>query len=148
MRKQFFINKEFQTRFILFMIFVAFGTLITTWLVLRGYFGEFHELADQSKLGANHPFRELIQYQEHRMNLCFGILAGVNVAFITGIGLWMSHKIAGPIFRLVETLNHSKKGEVEFKVRETDYFQELPVALNHFLKSDFQPPADSSPVRS
>ena len=136
MRKKFLVNKIFQTQFILFMTVVAFFTLLSTYFILRGYFGEFHELANQSNLGANHPFRELIRYQEHRMYMCFGILAAINVVFITAFGLWMSNKIAGPIYRIVETLKTAKKGETDFRIREKDYFQELPRAINQFLKSE------------
>jgi hypothetical protein len=133
MRKNFIINKEFQFKFIFFMLLIGLLTLTSTYLILQDYFIEFYKIADESGLPSNHPFRELIGYQKDKMHLLFVILAGINLLVITLSGIWMGHKIAGPIYRIVKSLKEDKGTEII--TREKDYFKELPEALNEFLRN-------------
>jgi hypothetical protein len=45
----------------------------------------------------------------------------------------MGHKIAGPIYRIVKSLNEGKRTEIE--TRKKDYFKELPEAINSHFKN-------------
>jgi hypothetical protein len=132
MRKNFITNKEFQLKFTSFMILIGVITLASTYFVLQNYFREFYQIADESGLPSNHPFRDLIGYQKDKMQLFFMILAGINILMITIAGIWMGHKIAGPIYRVVKSLN--EKNGTEFVTRQNDYFKELPEALNQYIK--------------
>lgn len=132
MRKNFIINKEFQFKFIFFMLLIGLVTLASTYFVLQNYFTEFYLIADESGLASNHPFRELIGYQKDKMKLFFMILAGINLLVTTASGIWMGHKIAGPIYRIVKNLKEDKS--TEFVTRQNDYFKELPEALTKYLK--------------
>jgi len=137
MRKKFLINKAFQFKFILFMMGVGLISLAATFLVLQGFFREFQSLADASHLAPNHPFRDLISYQKDQMNIFFIGLAVINVAITAICGLWMSHRIAGPIYRIVQTLKNpaAKEEKKTFNTRKGDYFQELPEALNEYVQN-------------
>ncbi len=114
------------------MILIGVITLASTYFVLQNYFREFYQIADESGLPSNHPFRDLIGYQKDKMQLFFMILAGINILMITIAGIWMGHKIAGPIYRVVKSLN--EKNGTEFVTRQNDYFKELPEALNQYIK--------------
>jgi len=133
MRKNFIINKEFQFKFISFMLLIGLLTLASTFMVLQNYFTEFYQIADESGLPSNHPFRDLIGYQKDKMQIFFMILAGINLILITVSGLWMGHKIAGPIYRIVKSLNEEKGTAIV--TRKKDYFKELPEALNQYFKN-------------
>jgi len=136
MRKKFLINKAFQLKFVAFMVVVGLVSLVSTYLVLQGYFREFRALADASGLAPNHPFRDLIAYQKDQMNIFFVGLTVINITITAGFGLWMSHRIAGPIYRIVQTLKSADSGEKkEFTTRKGDYFHELPEALNEFVQN-------------
>jgi hypothetical protein len=132
MRKQFLINKEFQLKFIFFMITLAVVTLLANFFVFQSYFKDFMKLADESGLAANHPFRDLITYQKQTFNQWFLYIALFNFIVITVCGLWMSHKIAGPIYRIVQSLRNQVK--MPIKTRKGDYFPELPDAINQYLE--------------
>lgn len=133
MRKKFFINPAFQSKFILFMLLITTISLCMTYLTFNLTFNEFHSMADSSGLANNHPFRELILYQQERVRYFFLLIGAIQVLLIIGLGFWMGNKIAGPIYRIVKNLNNPEfKGE--FTTRKGDYFKELPEAINRFLK--------------
>jgi hypothetical protein len=133
MRKKFIINKEFQFKFIFFMLLIGLITLSSTYFVFQNYFKEFYQIADESGFPSNHPFRDLIGYQKDKMQLFFIILASINLLIITISGIWMGHKIAGPIYRIVKCLKEEKGTQIE--TRENDYFKELPEAINFRFKN-------------
>ena len=132
MRKNFIINKDFQYRFIFFMLIIGLLNLASTYILFHNYFIEFYHIADESGLPSNHPFRALIGYQKDKMQIFFIILAGINLLVITLSGIWMGHKIAGPIYRIVKSLQE-QNGE-KIITREKDYFKELPEAINLYIK--------------
>jgi magnesium-transporting ATPase (P-type) len=117
------------------MAIIALVTMASTYVVIHLYFAEFQKLSDQSGLASNHPFRDLLNYQQMKMNKFFIILAIVNIFTILASGIWMSHRIAGPIHRMVQSLNNFSGIKTEFKIRKNDFFQELPKALNNFLNT-------------
>lgn len=136
MRKNFLINKPFQIRFISFMVIVGLVTLISTYAILLDYFRELQGMATSSGLAENHPFRDLLRYQKDKLDIFFIYLAVINLTIITLSGVWMSHRIAGPIYRIVKNLRSPsflKEGQ-RIISRKGDYFQELPEAINDFLK--------------
>lgn len=133
MRKNFLINPFFQVRFVIFMIIVSTISMGMTFIMFKLCFQEFYQLADSSNLANNHPFRDLIQYQEGQFVTFFIILAVSNVILITLMGLWMSHRIAGPIYRITKNLLDPNFGG-KISTREDDYFKELPEAINRVLK--------------
>lgn len=135
MRKNFLINKPFQLKFVFFMMAVGMASLLTTYLVIQGYFREFLALANQAELSANHPFRDLIDYQKDRMNIFFAILALINVLITVVSGIWMSHRIAGPIHRIIQSLKNPSGESPEISTRKDDYFKELPEAINEFVRN-------------
>jgi nitrogen fixation/metabolism regulation signal transduction histidine kinase len=63
------------------------------------------------------------------------IVAAGAVTFI--ITLFVSHRIAGPVYRLEKDIAEVTKGNlnVTFRVRKNDEFQSLAEALNQMVKS-------------
>jgi hypothetical protein len=53
------------------------------------------------------------------------------------IGAIFSHRIAGPLYRINNLLKEmAQNSELqEFKVRKSDFFQEIPESLNQALRS-------------
>lgn len=115
------------------MLFIGLITLSSTYFVFQSYFKEFYQIADDSGFPSNHPFRELISYQKDKMQIFFLVLVGINLLIITISGIWMGHKIAGPIYRITKSLREDKG--TEFTTRKNDYFKELPLALNEAFKA-------------
>ena len=77
----------------------------------------------------------LLEYQESTFLLALVIISLIQFSFVFVIGVFVTHKIAGPILRLKRHLKESAEGNIkELKFREKDYFQEVPVLFNELLK--------------
>nr|MBA2405139.1 hypothetical protein [Bdellovibrionales bacterium] len=63
--------------------------------------------------------------QKHDLDALFIGLAAFNFFLLIGVGFIISHRIAGPIFKLKKQLSHLSEQSEDFKLRETDFFQEL-----------------------
>ena len=72
-----------------------------------------------------HIFFKFLSNQKHDLDSLFVGLAAVNFLLLIGVGFIISHRIAGPIFKLKKQLGASGSDSEDFKLRQTDFFQEL-----------------------
>ena len=139
-RSVFLINPHFQLRFIGFTTLLS-AISMSTFLGCNFYF--FYSL---KKLGFNfglaeeHPFFTFIKQQQALMNQIFFFSAIILFAIIFLLGLFFSHRIAGPIFRMQRLMSDFSKSDsnlinnLELKFRENDYFPELASSFNAFVR--------------
>jgi len=73
--------------------------------------------------------------QQRTLGAVFVIIAFVAVAVGMGVGLWISHRVAGPIYRMRRHLQEAAAGRAPkpIRFRQGDYFQELADAYNEEL---------------
>jgi sensor histidine kinase YesM len=141
-RAKYLINKRMQLgltfRFvfltILFSLFMGFEVYITIWPVVSGSIPE--------------PLMNLVRYQIIVRLLLFLI----PISFvITGFSIILTHRIAGPIYRLEKTLDELIQGEdVRYiKLRKNDELKDLAAKLNEVIRiiKEFRAPEkkDSPP---
>jgi len=132
-RRQYLVNPGFQLRFMLYLsIAVSIGLAI---LYLSNYF-YFDVLSSEGRelgLDPSHPYYEFIQDQRRLLNRTYLI---VSVAVFIGLmifGLFLSHRVAGPIYRIESYLKQVTKGEVHLRpvtLRKGDFFPELADIVN------------------
>ena len=135
-RKVLIINPRFQYRMMIHAL--TLGAFIVGVLYGANYY-LFYNLAQtgiQLGLPATHPYFQFLEQQNLLMNWIFLITAGVVLSVILLWGAVISHRIAGPVYRIckhLQTMAETKKvSEVSF--RKNDYFPELADSLNSYLK--------------
>lgn len=122
---------QLVTYFILFYLIVVSALYIT----LRTMFGSF--FIENGRM--SHDCLPMLQMnhinQQKSLNWVFGTfgLTGLILTFIGGV--MISHRAAGPIYRLRRLVREITDGQVpdQFKSRKDDYFQELFHELNQLL---------------
>lgn len=130
-RKKLFIKKEFQGKLLLgCFLFVAGGGLLFNVLV---------EVLSADTLTISYPNQDLQLDQTPFMllkqvlttNWFLIIIAG---SFVMTASLFLSHRIAGPMFRFESTLDNMIKGRLDntIHLREKDEGQELAQKINEF----------------
>jgi len=134
-RKKILINPKFQIKFVGFFItFFLLNFLITVGVIIFS-FNKFSEMGSTLNLAPDSVFFEFLRNQQHELLLLILIstLISTLVAFIGG--LYLSHKVAGPIFNICTQLEDSKgkKTIPILEVRKDDFFQELPESINEFI---------------
>ena len=136
-RKSYLIKPDFQWRMI------AYAAILSALILLLVYFANNYFISSLGSLGVeaglppDHVFFRFLGEQASILDSIFlGIAVGVNILVIFG-GLWLSNRIAGPIYRVETCLKQFNQGEVVEKVsfRKSDFFSELVQALNELIQN-------------
>ena len=128
------INPRFQWTLIGYAAFIAAIILIAVYGLFTFGFHEFVNIGNQAGLPADHVYFQFIKMQEATfLRVIAAISVIVGIILIVG-GLIISHKIAGPIYRLQKEFNTmSSEKPVKLrnvKFRKGDFFPELAEAFN------------------
>jgi methyl-accepting chemotaxis protein len=135
-RKTYLINPKFQISFILFSTITSLLGMSVFFAAVNYFFWSFKNMGKEYGIPENHIFFKFINDQSYKMNFFF-LISAVVVFFISLIGaLLLSHRVAGPIYRMTAHLNNASKNQEyqEVKFRNGDFFIELQDAFNTFVK--------------
>ena len=131
-RKVLLINPKFQLQFMAWAAVLAVMLISIFHLAHLWFFRNLREQALRAGLPDSHVFFQFIQDRQAEMNT-ITIATFLVVAVTIGIvGLLLSHRIAGPMYRLRKHLEESARlgANRPLKFRDGDYFQEIPEAYN------------------
>ena len=96
---------------------------------------QFAHAANSAGVSVDSPLFELVDVQRHLTHAVFAFTSVVVILMIFFGALFLSHRVAGPIYRLQRELEKlaedSKLNEIKF--RKDDYFPELAVTFNEVL---------------
>lgn len=124
------INPKFQLKFIGYFIGLFLISTISLYSTTFIFFYRFKEKALNVGIPEGHIFFKFIGNQQHDLDMLFLGLAVFNFFLLMGVGFVISHRIAGPIYKLKTQLSHISKESADIKLRETDFFQELEPLVN------------------
>lgn len=134
-RKNYFIEKGFQTRFILrFCALVALGGLLI--VILLYLFARHSNTVSiiNSRVVVRSTWNFLLPILIQTIAIVFVLLSLATIA----ITLFVSHMIAGPLFRFKNVLKLLEDGDFscEFRIRRKDQLQNLASALNAMISKN------------
>jgi len=139
MRTQYLINRKFQLS--LTSHFLLLAAIITSlnFFVIQFFFWKMNNLGKSIGLSSEDVFFKFIQDQEHTMHYFFIALTILATAIICIFGLFISHKIAGPLYKFDRSVRDLKAGNNcgPIKFRRSDYFLELEDLYNHYILPQF-----------
>lgn len=130
-RRNYFINKDFQGRYIFsYFLFVIIGSII--FAVILGLFS-----ADTMTIVYNHHDLQLgstpaiLMKQFVRAHWIFVVGGGLMVIVAS---IFITHRIAGPLYRLEKSLDEMIQGNISVNtsLRQKDEGQELALKMNQF----------------
>ncbi len=151
-RWRYFIDKPFQSRFILrFSVLILLG-LALSFAILGLYnlnrfksplYFKAKQLTEEEwkKVNINDPSTYIDIKPQNIFQLYMPPLIYISILYLVLIavfGLFISHKMAGPIYRIKKNLREAGTGAVDinsmvFRLRKGDELQDLVEALNLFL---------------
>lgn len=135
--KKFLINYKFQIEFMFSLILLSLISMFIIYLANSYFFQSYMHKGEMLNLPPDHPFFLMIQEQKSFMTKVFLIVAGSISAIASVWGLFYSHKIAGPLYRLNKYFEDAAATgmQLEKKVyfRENDFFQEVPDSINKYI---------------
>ena len=133
-RSQYFIKKDFQTRFIIkFCLVVLAGVMVSTALLLFLSQDTLTSTYANSRLEIKTTGQATMPalLMTNAITLCMISLFAVAVL------VFVSHKIAGPLFRFEKDLARVADGDllVHVNLRKKDQLTDMSAALNRMIRS-------------
>ncbi len=133
-RRRLYVKRSFQSGFILkFCLLVFLGTLFSTGLLFLFSQGTLTSSFHDSRLVIE-PTALAVLPAILYTNLITLILITVGTALFT---LFISHKIAGPLFRIEQELKRIAEGDLtaDIRFRKKDQISEVAQSLNHSVSA-------------
>ena len=135
MRKVILINKPFQYSILAWFSFLSIILISIFYSTIWYFFNNLKKEALSVGLPPEHIFFTFINEQKAIMDNVFIVSSIVALIVILVGGLVLSHKVAGPLYRLTKHLQGHNRGNITpVKFRKGDYFPEIEEAFNEFLK--------------
>lgn len=135
-RRNYLINPGFQLRF---MFYIACGMLMGFAVIYVTNLWYLNMLIEQGRelgLDPGHVYFEFIDQQRRLMNIAFLVVCSAVFAALMVAGLLLSHKIAGPVYRVQMYSRQVISGNLPpYKVsfRKGDFFPELATMVNDLV---------------
>ena len=134
-RKVILINKAFQCSLLGWFSLLSVILISIFYTSVWYFFNNLKNEATSVGIPADHIFFIFINEQKANMDSVFIVTSIIALFLILVGGLVISHKVAGPIYRLTKHLkDHDRSNVVPVKFRKGDHFPELEEAFNDFLK--------------
>jgi hypothetical protein len=142
-RLRFLVMPGFQIRFMVYILcFAAFGIS-----VLYGsnyiYFSRLVAEGQGMGLAPDHIYFEFIEQQKRLLNVIFIAVSALVFGGMVIAGLVLSHKIAGPVYRIqryLQTVYEEGVPQGKLKFRDGDFFPEVAELINalveHYERKD------------
>jgi methyl-accepting chemotaxis protein len=132
-RSIFLINKKFQIRFALYVCSWLAALSFVYPLIVTSLFSYFIRYASADPNGP--PVQVLLETRQQ----VFALLILLQATFLIVtflISIFMSHRIAGPIFKLTKFFEAAKNGNIqdELYFREKDHFKDVAVQYNEMMR--------------
>ena len=134
-RRSWLINPKFQFQIIAYGMAIAGFALTLNLIAVRFFFQRSRETLVQASLPASHPIFDFLAQQERLMSLEFLAIVCFTVVFSFVLGVFLSHRVAGPMYRLrkhFEGISHGKH-VAKVKFRDNDFFKDVADAYNDSL---------------
>lgn len=137
--KKFLINNDFQVQFMLSLLLISICSMSVIYLANDYFFHSYMQKGEALNLPPDHPFFLMIHEQKKFMTHVF-IIVAASISTIAGLwGLFYSHKIAGPLYRLnryfTQAAMESTPLSQKIYFRDDDFFQEVPESINKYIDS-------------
>jgi methyl-accepting chemotaxis protein len=136
-RKIFLINPKLQYNFIGFSLLMSLISIAIFYLATIYLFWRFEQTGYNVGIPEGHIFFRFIKDQRSMMDIILLVAAPIISIVCCYINIKLSHRVAGPIYRMIEHLKviNASNELNEVKFRENDYFMELQDEFNKFIKT-------------
>ena len=136
-RKNYLINPTFQLTIVGIFIGISLIVNLIYFFSMSISFEEFFSLGKQLGLPKESQFFKFITHQKDKFTNIFLATSLLSSLVLIIFGILLSHKIAGPVYRMTEDLKEMTKNKKtkEVHFRKGDFFIELTEIFNNFLDS-------------
>jgi hypothetical protein len=129
--RNYLIEPEFQLRLISYFAGLFAFTTISLYSTVFIFFWRLRQKALNVGIPEGHIFFQFVGNEKRDLDLTFALLALVNLIVLVGVGVVVSHRIAGPLHKLKNYLTQVISSEgPDFKLRKNDFLRDLEPVVN------------------
>lgn len=135
-RTKWIINKGFQFQFVGYL-FLFIGLAIGGFYLGQLYFvNSVIEHGVSLGLPKDHAYFVIVEDMTKRLDQMFVVTSALVFLLLGVLGLQLSFRIAGPLYRLTSHLENTEGLSTykDLKFRDKDFFQEVPPVVNNFVR--------------
>lgn len=134
-RSKFLINKRFQLKFAFFVCSWIFALSMIYPIIIYNIFEYFHHVASSSEPNMILNV-ERIKGMEGQVLLILGVLQILFLLITFILSIFLSHRIAGPLFKLRRAIEEVGKGNMDQRItfRKNDHFVEMQDSFNEMIQ--------------
>ena len=132
--KNFLILPAFQVRFLGYFVGLFVLSSLCFYSAIYLFFNNLRERALAIGVPKGHVFFLYIDNQQYDLNQFLIYLVIANFILLILVGLAISHRVAGPIYKLKKFLEQMSPDSEEFKLRTKDYFKDLEPVVNELKR--------------
>lgn len=125
------INKPFQLKLLSYFVFLFILTTVSLYSTTFLFFWSMKNKGLKVGIPEGHVYYQFLLNQKHDLDLLFIGLAAFNFVLLLSVGFVVSHRIAGPIYRVKKFLEAPEPGQM-LQMRENDFFKELGPLINRW----------------
>ncbi len=133
-RRNYFIKKDFQGRFVLrFFLTILLSAIVFT-VILSLFSAQTITITYRDSFLRIDKTPKALFYEIIRAHGLYIFLIGAGISILS---IFLSHRIAGPLYRFEKSIEDITKGNLAFriKLRKRDEAQELAEALNRMIET-------------
>jgi methyl-accepting chemotaxis protein len=132
--KNIIINPGFQIRYIFWLTFGGLSLVLINFLVFYIYTRENYNLL-VDMLEMTDEARNLLYGELHRVMVTLIIFSAIFLIFVALWGMKLSHRVAGPLYKLKKTFDEISSGQTTLRVyfRAKDEFRDVAESCNKML---------------
>lgn len=127
------INKKFQLRFAFYICTWVFALSMIYPFIIYNLFEYFLKIASSPHAPVS---PEKIKNLQQQVLLLLGILQLVFLVITFILSIFLSHRIAGPLYRLRKSMEEVGRGNFDLRItfRKADHFMELQDVFNEMVQ--------------
>ena len=138
-KKNVYTDPQFQGNFVLFMILTSLFLIGILYVANVVWLWRFYYISDVMELPSDFNFEYFMDQQLVLMNIVFAATTVIVIPILSLVAVILSHKIAGPLYRLRNHIVYNSKvakdGDLRFiHFRKKDNFKTLAMAYNEQVK--------------
>lgn len=134
--KIYLVNRRFQYFVIGLNVLTAVIIILVFFIADRYLMKEALQQAEFLGLPVDHPHLMILRKYREMTGKIFGLISVTSLMLLPAIGLIITHRAAGPLYRLCQHLNALADGKTvgPLKFRKDDFFQEIVEPFNRMLE--------------
>ncbi len=129
--KTLLLDPKLQLILISYFVFLFMISTLSIYGVIYLFFYRFTQKALSVGLPADHVFFHFINGLKYDLDMTFLAFSVFNMVLLIGCGILISHKIAGPVYRIKKFLTSENIKNERFVLRKGDFFRDVePIMEN------------------